>query len=421
VDGQAEYELLPDDNKNPSIRAARRLLESLGKYPGVRFFPKGYPQRTVYPHLVYLGHCKDVRITGLSFLRSPSWTVSLYACERVVVDGVYIYTDPSQAVWADGIDLDGCKDVQIANSSIETGDDCIIFISTNVNGPALPCEDITVTNCRLFSAATAIKFSEGNSNVIRKITVDNCVITNTNRGFAFTITTGGLISDVIVSNITMDINRYKLRLWAGGTPIFFRITRPSEWNEEPPKPGEPGPGTIRNVVLRDMIIHGMGSSRIDGHPESWIDGLSLENIKLFLSTDPAAPYDLTIHAMRIRWVKNLKLKGIEIIWDKPALNKWQSALDLENVQGVEVDDFTGRQAWPDQDFPAVVFENVSEGMIRNSKAAEGTGVFLKVLGSKSDDICLFGNDLRRAKVPYTLAPEAKAAKVTAVQNLLPAN
>jgi hypothetical protein len=148
--------------------------------------------------------------------------------------------------------------------------------------------------------------------------------------------------------------------------------------------------------------------------------LSLENIKLFLSTDPAAPYDLAVHAMRIRWAKNLKLKGIEINWDKPALDKWQSALDLENVQGVEVDDFTGRQAWPERDFPAVAFDNVSDAMIRNSKAAEGTGVFLKVLGSKSGDICLLGNDLRKAKVPYQLAPEAKAAKVTAIQNLLPA-
>jgi len=51
-------------------------------------------------------------------------------------------------------------------------------------------------------------------------------------------------------------------------------------------------------------------------------------------------------------------------------------------------------------------------------AAEGTGVFLKVTGSKSRDVCLFGNDLRKAKVPYQVAPEAKEAKVTAMQNLV---
>ncbi len=423
VNGQGEYEMLTDDNTsspNYTIRMGRSILESMGK-PPVRFFPKGYPHRTVYPHLVYLGHCKDVHITGLSFLRSASWTMALYACERVVVDGVYIYTDPHQAVWADGIDLDGCRDVRISNSSIETGDDCIIFISTANWGPALPCENITVSNCRLHSASAGIKFSEGNSNVIRHITVDNCVITQTNRGIVFAIITGGLISDVIISNIVMDLNRYELRFWAGGAqPFFFRIARQSEWDQEPRKPGEPAPGAIRNIVLRDMIIHAQGASPIDGHPESWIDGLSIENIKLFLTTDPAAPYDLTTFAMRCRWVKNLKLQGIEVHWDTPALNNWQTALELENVQGVDLDDFTGRQAWPDQDFPAVAFENVADATIRNSRAPEGTGIFLKVGGNESGDIRLFGNDLRKAKAPYLVAPEATAARVTAEQNLIPA-
>ena len=60
-------------------------------------------------------------------------------------------------------------------------------------------------------------------------------------------------------------------------------------------------------------------------------------------------------------------------------------------------------------------------MILKSRAAEGTGVFLGVRRSKSGDICLFGNDLRKAKAPSRVAPDAIAAKVNAVQNLLPVN
>jgi hypothetical protein len=60
-------------------------------------------------------------------------------------------------------------------------------------------------------------------------------------------------------------------------------------------------------------------------------------------------------------------------------------------------------------------------MIRNSTAAEGTGVFLGVRGSRSGDICLYGNDLRKAQAPYRVAPDAISARVSAVQNLLPAN
>ena len=52
-------------------------------------------------------------------------------CQRLNIDGVYIYTSLKEAVWADGIDPDGCKDVHISNSTIETGDDAIVFYSVD--------------------------------------------------------------------------------------------------------------------------------------------------------------------------------------------------------------------------------------------------------------------------------------------------
>ena len=86
----------------------------------------------------------------------------LYDCQQVNIDGVYIYTSQRDGVWADGIDPDGCRDVRIANCTIETGDDAIVFYSYTIYGPALPCENITVTNCRLSSSSSAIKFCDCN-------------------------------------------------------------------------------------------------------------------------------------------------------------------------------------------------------------------------------------------------------------------
>ena len=148
----------------------------------LRPFPKGHPGRTVYPHLVWLGQSKDIHITGLSFIDSPSWTMAFHACERIVIDGIFMRTKLDEAVWADGIDLDGCKDARIANSTIETGDDCIVFISGDFWGPARICENVTITNCRLSSSANAIKFSEGNVKGVRNVVVDNCVISDDSSG-----------------------------------------------------------------------------------------------------------------------------------------------------------------------------------------------------------------------------------------------
>ena len=106
----------------------------------------------------------------MSFVRSFSWTFALYDCSRVEIDSIYIYTSLKDAVWADGIDIVSSNDVNIANSTIATGDDCIVFVcGIDEWGPTAPCEHVTVTNCRLSSASAAIKFSEGNNLVIRDI------------------------------------------------------------------------------------------------------------------------------------------------------------------------------------------------------------------------------------------------------------
>ncbi len=150
--------------------------------PLMRSFPTAYPNNWE-PHMIVLLRCKDVRISGITFLRSPSWDIYPYACERMVIDGIYMYTSLHDGVWADGIDPDGCKDLHISNSTIETGDDAIVFYSTNSWGPALPCENITVTNCRLTSASSA-KFAMRNSEQRPQCDRDN-YNDGANRGIAF--------------------------------------------------------------------------------------------------------------------------------------------------------------------------------------------------------------------------------------------
>ena len=70
--------------------------------------------------MIHLVRCKDVRIAGISILHSPSWNINPYACERMVIDGIYIYSSPKDAVWADGIDPDGCKDLRICQTRIDS-------------------------------------------------------------------------------------------------------------------------------------------------------------------------------------------------------------------------------------------------------------------------------------------------------------
>ena len=402
VDGQAEY--IWQDNgsfDDAYIRENMLLAKALGK-PLMRSFPKGFPTEQMYPHLVLLLHCKDVRIANLSFIRSRSWTINPYACERLTIDGVYIQSSLKDAVWADGIDPDGCKDVRIANSTIETGDDAIVFYSSNIWGPPLPCENITVTNCRLSSASSAVKFCDGNMNCIRRVTVDNTVITDSNRGIAFMVFDGGYVSDVVLSNLTIECRRHDWFWWGDGDPIHFNIKRRSEVDGTK-RDHEPPAGSIRNVMIRNVVARGMGSSMINGHPDSWLDGVSLDNIKLIVANDPASPLQKTVNAMQIRWARNLRLKDVEVVWDKPISAKWRTPLHLEDAQDVELDNFRGRAFQAGS--PAVAFVNVDGVTVRNPNPPAGAGVYLDIAGARSRGIRISG------KVPYRLSNAAPATAV----------
>ncbi len=411
VDGQAEYEWRLNDFNDAYIRDNQLLAEAAGASM-MRSFPKGLKTRKVYPHLVLLLRCKDVRIAGLSFLRSPSWTINPYACERLTIDGIYIQTSQRDGVWADGIDPDGCKDVHISNSTIETGDDAIVFYSSTIWGPALPCENITITNCRLSSSSSALKFCDGNANSVRHVVVDNCVITNSNRGIAFMVYDGGYVSDVVLSNLTIETHRFPWFWWGEGDPIFFSIRRRSEVEGKPPKPGEPPAGSIRDVIIRNVIAHGQGECFIMGHPDSWLDHVSLENVQIYLAADPSAAYDKAVHAMQFRYARNLTVKDVDVIWDKLQSKKAECALYFQDMQDLTVENFAGGPARPDTGSPAIVLDQVDGARIFDSKAAPGTQVFVKVTGSKSRGIRLYDNELNGARRAYQVDSNVRHDAVT---------
>ena len=411
IDGQAEYVWRLTDHDDAYIRDNQLLAKAMG-VPLMRSFPKGDSEHGFFPRMIHLVRCKDVRIAGLSILHSPSWNINPYACERMVIDGIYIYSSPKDAVWADGIDPDGCKDLRICNCTIVTGDDALVFYSSDGWGPALPCENITVTNCRLTSASTALKFCDGIKNCVRNVTIDNCVITGANRGIAFMEFSGGFVENVVLSNLVVNTQRFDWFWWGNGDPIYFSIRRNPE--EEDSRPNTPPAGSIRNVIIRNVIAHGEGSCMISGHRESWLDNISLENVKLFLSTDPKAAYDRSVHAMQFRYARNLKLKDVEVFWEKPESSKWQSALYLQDVSGLRVDGFAGVGAKPDA--PAIVLNQVEDASITNSQARTGTGVFLKVEGKESKGIYLVGNELHDASTPYQAGAEVKDGTVKAEGN-----
>jgi Glycosyl hydrolases family 28 len=384
IDGQASYEWQLNDFTDFYIRPNQLLMEAAGK-PLLRPFPSGYPKETVNPRLVLLLRCQDVRIAGLKFLRSRSWTINPYACKRLVIDGIYVYSSAKEGVWADGIDPDGCQDVRVANSTIETGDDALVLWSSNIWGPALPTENVTVTNCRLSSASSALKFCDGNSNAVRRVTIDNVVITNSNRGLAFMVFDGGVVEDVVISNVSIETRRFDWFWWGDGDPIHFNIRRRSEVDGTK-RDHEPPAGKIRNVLISDVIIHGTGTSAINGHPDSWLENIHFDNVRLFVSHDPEAPYENTRTAVTVRQARNFSMKDSEIRWGQPQSATWRSGLTAEDIEDLRFDT-VDVEAAPASTAPVMELVNANKVTLQSLRAET-----IHLVGKRTREVRLLQTD-----------------------------
>jgi hypothetical protein len=117
-----------------------------------------------------------------------------------------------------------------------------------------------------------------------------------------------------------------------------------------------------------VIAHGTGTSAIDGHPDSWLDGVHLDNVHLFVSHDPQAQYENTGAALTLRNARNFTMKDVEIRWEKPESATWQTGLRVENVQNLMLD---GLDVAAVPGFRGNVLElkDVDGMTLRNSRAA----------------------------------------------------
>ena len=406
VDGQGEY-YWSDKTINDWFIYPNQLVAQKAGVP----LNRAFPTENSVGHLVLLLSCKDVRIENLNFLHSPSWTMHLYGCERVVIDGIYIYTSMRDGVWADGIDPDGCKDMRISNCTINTGDDALVFYSMNWYGPALPCENITVTNCRLSSSSSAIKFCDGNMASVRNVLVDNCLLTGSNRGIAVMLFDGGLVENVVFSNLVIETQRFDWFWWGDGDPIHFNLVQRSEIDPTLDAATQPLPGTVRNMTFSNIVAHGPGPCKIHGHVNSLLENITFDNVRLTVDADPEAPWHKAPVAMTIENARNFRLNDVKIIWEGPTSSHWESALVVNNVMGLVVDGLSARQAANDTKAAAVVLNNVAGAVIRNSEAQPGTGTFLQVQGAGTRDVVLWGNDLRQAAKPVQVGAGASRKAV----------
>lgn len=186
--------------------------------------PKWQSAKPPRPSPIHFSGCKDLKISGITIVDSPYFTIFIETSERVLITGVTIRND-RRIPNSDGIDISSTRQVRISDCDIEAGDDCIALKThPHRNGNKQPCEDVVVTNCVLATDACGVRVGYEGNTPIRDCVFSNLTIRDSAYGLNITSIypqsaegriTGTPIDRIAFSNIVMRNVINGIAVWAG--------------------------------------------------------------------------------------------------------------------------------------------------------------------------------------------------------------
>jgi hypothetical protein len=384
LDGLAQYDYREMTGIDPEIKKEIEIAREAGEEMK-RYYRKSSAMNTF---MFIINDCTNFKLSDVNIIHSPLWNVRLNDCDRVYIRGIHIFSDLEKGVNADGIDICSSKNVVISDSVIVTGDDAIVLKAIARGGKkANACENITVTNCILESSSTPLVIGTETEADIRFVNFNNCVIRNSNRGLGINVQDGATVSSVIFSNISIETNRRHWNWW--GSAEMFKIILSK-------RKAESRLGKIQDIFISNIIASVRGTSSITGHPDQPLENIRITDVQLLMQNEDARDKRAT-DAIRIEAVTGLKIRDLSVDWtEELPEKKWQSALALKDVTEFEINAFSGRQGLKTGNAPVILLNNARDGIVRDSRAAEGSGVFVQVEGDRSRDIVLRNNNIKKA-------------------------
>lgn len=233
------------------------------------------------PHLFRVIRCQDVVIEHVNLRNSAEWHVHPMLCENVRVDGITISAPATMAHNTDGINPESCRNVQIVNCRIDTGDDCVTLKSGRDElgrRTGRPDENITIANCVMMHGHGGVTIGSEMSGGVRNVVVTNCVFQETDIGIRIKSQRGrgGVVEGISVSNVVMlDV------------PSPFTITTFYQGNDQPGDVHAVDAGTPRYRDFHFNAITARGAKSagsITGLREMPIENITFTDVQIEAQT-----------------------------------------------------------------------------------------------------------------------------------------
>jgi len=154
------------------------------------------------------------------------------------------------------------------------------------NGKPVTAEDFYYSGCTVQSTSAGTKLGTESVSDFRRIVVDHCIISRSNRGFAIQLRDEGSIEDVLISHLMIHTRRFHDAWWGRSEPIFV-TARPRRQGERC--------GSVRNVRFTHILCQGENGIFLEGTADSYLEEMVFDQVGVTLEQTtkrPGGSYDL---------------------------------------------------------------------------------------------------------------------------------
>jgi polygalacturonase len=307
---------------------------------------------------ISLKNCRNVLLKDFQILRGGWFGILATGVDNLIIDGLMIDTN------RDGMDIDCCRNVRIANCAVNSPwDDAIVPKSSYALGYARATENLTIANCFVTGAyelgsmldgtwkkfapdervphTGRIKLGTESNGGFKNIAICNCVFEGC-QGLALESVDGALLEDITVTNIVMrDIV---------SAPIFMRLGSRLRGPAESTKTG-----TLQRILISNLVCSNAASSLgciLSGVPGHAIQDVKLQNLYIQHRgggtrdqvtvqppedenkyPEPTMFGPMPSQGFYLRHVQNVEFSGIEIA---SLSEDARPAIVLQDVQGADL-------------------------------------------------------------------------------------
>ena len=233
---------------------------------------------------IALKNCRHVLLRDFSVFKGGHFALLATGVDHLTIDNVKVDTD------RDGFDIDCCRYVRIANCGVNSpNDDAICLKSSYALGVPRFTENVVITNCQvsgydlgtyfdgtfgrtqikapdLEGVCGRIKLGTESNGGFRNIAISNVVFERC-RGLAIESVDGGIIEDIVVTNLAMRE--------LSNSPLFIRLGRRMRAPQGTPI------GAIRRVSIQHVSVAGAAheyASIVAGLPGHPVEDVSISHL-----------------------------------------------------------------------------------------------------------------------------------------------